>query len=80
VAVPKRATLLQLPTLVPRVLSTRARTVLRHRRVKGLPGLQTFHVDAVDERPFPLQVDGDYIGEFESVRYGVVPGGLLAVA
>jgi diacylglycerol kinase family enzyme len=80
VAVLKRATLLQLPTLIPRVLSTRARTVLRHRQVEGLPDLQTFHVEAVDDRPFPLQVDGDYIGEFESVRYGVVPGGLLAVA
>jgi diacylglycerol kinase family enzyme len=80
VAVLKRATLLQLPTLIPRVLSTRARTVLRHRQVEGLPDLQTFQVEAVDDRPFPLQVDGDYIGEFESVRYGVVPGGLLAVA
>jgi hypothetical protein len=69
-AVLKRATLLQLPTLIPRMLSTRARTVLRHRRVEGLPDLQTFHVDAVDDRPFPLQVDGDYIGEFESVRTG----------
>jgi diacylglycerol kinase family enzyme len=76
----RRATLLHLPTLIPRVLSTRARTVSRHRQVEGLPDLQTFHVEAVDDRPFPLQVDGDYIGEFESVRYGVVPGGLLAVA
>jgi diacylglycerol kinase family enzyme len=80
VAVLKRATLLQLPTLIPRVLSTRARTVLRHRQVEGLPDLQTFHVEAVDDRPFPLQVDGDYIGEFGSVSYRVAPGGLLAVA
>jgi diacylglycerol kinase family enzyme len=80
VAVLKRATLLQLPTLIPRVLSTRARTVLRHRQVEGLPDLQTFQVEAVDDRPFPLQVDGDYIGEFRSVSYRVAPGGLLAVA
>jgi diacylglycerol kinase family enzyme len=80
VAVLKRATLLELPTLIPRVLSTRARTVLRHRQVEGLPDLQTFHVEAVDDRPFPLQVDGDYIGEFGSVSYRVAPGGLLAVA
>jgi hypothetical protein len=45
VAVLKRATPLQLPTLIPRVLSTRARPVLRHRQVEWLPDLQTFHVD-----------------------------------
>jgi diacylglycerol kinase family enzyme len=79
-AVLKRATVLELPTLIPRLLSTRARTVLRHRQVEGLGELHELRVDAVDDRPFPVQVDGDYIGEFDSVRYGVVPGGLVAVA
>jgi diacylglycerol kinase family enzyme len=79
-AVLKRATVLELPTLLPRVLSTRARTVLRHRQVEGLGELRELRVDAVDDRPFPVQVDGDYIGEFDCVRYGVVPGGLVAVA
>jgi diacylglycerol kinase family enzyme len=79
-AVLKRATLLELPTLIPRLLSTRARTVLRHPQVEGLGELQELRVDAVDGRPFPLEVDGDYIGEFDSVRYGAVPGGLTAVA
>jgi diacylglycerol kinase family enzyme len=79
-AVLKRATVLELPTLIPRVLSTRAESVLRHRQVEGLGELRELRVDAVDERPFPVQVDGDYIGKFESVQYGVVPGGLFAVA
>jgi diacylglycerol kinase family enzyme len=79
-AVLKRATLLELPTLIPRVLSTRARTVLRHPQVEGLGELQELRIDAVDGRPFPLEVDGDYIGEFDSVRYGVVPGGLSVVS
>ena len=79
-AVLKRATPLELPTLIPRVLSTRARTVLRHPQVEGLGELSELRVDAVDGRPFPLEVDGDYIGEFDSVQYGVVPGGLVAVA
>jgi diacylglycerol kinase family enzyme len=79
-AVLKSATLLELPTLIPRVLSTRAPTVLRHRQVEGLGELHELRVDAVDGRSFPVQVDGDYIGEFDSVRYGVVPGGLFAVA
>ncbi len=80
VAVLRRATPLQLPTLIPRLLSTRARTVLRHRQVEGLGELSELRVDAVDERPFPVQVDGDFIGEFDSVRYGVMPGGLAVVA
>jgi hypothetical protein len=37
-------------------------------------------VEAADGRPFPLQVDGDFIGEFDSVRYGVAPGALSVVA
>jgi diacylglycerol kinase family enzyme len=80
VTVLKRATVLELPTLIPRLLSTRARTVLRHRQVEGLGELQTFRVDAVDDRPFPLQVDGDYVGDFKSVTYKVKPGALVVVA
>jgi diacylglycerol kinase family enzyme len=79
-AVLKRATLLELPSLIPRLLSTRARTVLRHAQVEGLGELHEFRIDAVDGRPFPLEVDGDYIGDFDSVRYDVVPGGLAVVA
>jgi len=37
-------------------------------------------VESVDERPFPVQVDGDHIGEVDSVDFGVLPGALLAVA
>jgi diacylglycerol kinase family enzyme len=66
-AVLERATLLELPTL-------------RHRQVQSLPELDAFSVEASDERPFPVQVDGDYIGEFERVEYGAAPGALVAVA
>jgi hypothetical protein len=38
------------------------------------------HVAAIDDRPFPVQVDGDYIGEFSEIEFGVKPGGLLAVS
>jgi hypothetical protein len=37
-------------------------------------------VESVDERSFPVQVDGDYIGEFNSIEYSLLPGGLVAVA
>jgi diacylglycerol kinase family enzyme len=80
VAVLKRATVLELPTLIPRLLSGRARSVQRHRQVERLGELSGMRVEAVDGRPFPVQVDGDFIGEYEAVEYGVAPGGLLAVA
>jgi diacylglycerol kinase family enzyme len=79
-AVLRNARVNQLATLIPRIFSARAQTVLRHRQIEGFSDLIHARVECVDERPFPLHVDGDYIGEFESVDYGIEPGGLLAVA
>jgi diacylglycerol kinase family enzyme len=79
-AVLRSATPLEVPTLIPRLLSGRAKTVLRHRQVDGLGELAGLRVEAIDERPFPLQVDGDYIGEYDEVEFGVDPGGLRAVS
>ena len=79
-AVLKSATPLELPTLVPRLLSGRAKTVLRHRQVESLGELDTLRVEATEERAFPVQVDGDYIGEFEEIEFSAVPGALLAVS
>ena len=78
-AVLKSATPLELPTLVPRLLSSRAKTVLRHRQVESLGELAALRVEAVDE-PFPVQVDGDYIGKYDEIEFSAVPGGLLAVS
>lgn len=75
----RSATPLELPTLIPRLLSSKAATVLRHRRVTSLANVDGFVVEAVDGRPFPVQVDGDYIGTEERLEYGVVPGGLMTV-
>jgi len=76
----KRATAPELLTLIPRLLSGRARSVMRHRQIEPLPEVSTARVESVDDRPFPVQVDGDYIGEFSEVEFAVRPGGLLAVA
>ena len=80
VAVLKRATVWELPTLIPRLFSGRAGAVMRHRQVEPLGQLDGLTVEALDDRPFPVQVDGDFIGEFDSVEYRAVPGGLVAVA
>ena len=80
IGVLKRATALELPTLVPRLLSGRAKTVLRHRQVESLGELGTLRVEATEDRAFPVQVDGDYIGEFGEIEFSAAPGALLAVS
>jgi diacylglycerol kinase family enzyme len=79
-AVLKSATLLELPTLVPRLLSGRAKTVLRHRQVESLGELGSLRVEAIDDKAFPVQVDGEYIGQFGEIEFAAVPGALLAVS
>ena len=74
-AVLRKATPWELPTLIPRLLSGRPGMVARHRQVESLPGLE-----AIDERPFPVQVDGDYIGLHDEAEYRAVPRGMMAVA
>jgi len=74
-----RASPVDVPTLLWRALSRRARFV-RHRQVRPFAGLRQLRVRSLDERPLPLQVDGDFIGEAAEVEFGVQPGGLLVVA
>src|SRR5918997_6081198 len=80
IAVLKRATVMELATLVPRLLSGRAGSVMRHRQVEPLLELSHARVEAIDDRPFPVQVDGDFIGEVTEVEFSVTPRGLLAVS
>jgi diacylglycerol kinase family enzyme len=79
-AVLKSATPLELPTLIPRLLSGRAKAVLRHRQVEGLGELSALRIEATDDRPFPVQVDGDYIGAYGAVELGIRPAALTAVS
>ena len=76
----KRATPMELPTVLWRAFSGKASTVARHRQIEPFAGVREATIEAVDQRPFPVQVDGDFIGSFESVRYGVAPGALAVVS
>jgi diacylglycerol kinase family enzyme len=78
-AVLTRANALDVPTIAYRLLSKRAR-VGDHRRVHAFDGLETLRVRSADERPVPVQVDGDYVGEHEEAVFSVLPGGLQLVA
>ena len=75
----QRATPLEVPTFGWRALAKRAR-VTDHRRVTGFSGFTEMQVRSVDERPLPLQVDGDYIGDVAQAHFSVAPQSLLIVA
>src|SRR4051794_39612072 len=68
-AVLKRATPLEMPTLIPRILSGRPGAVARHRQIESLQDLRELRVVATDGGVLPLQLDGDYIGEFEEIEF-----------
>jgi hypothetical protein len=48
--------------------------------VSGFDGVESLRVRSLDERPLPLQVDGDYIGEVAEAEFAIVPQGLLVVS
>ena len=80
VGVLRKATPLELPTLIPRLFSGRARTVSKHRQIAPFPGVHDALVESADGRPLPVQVDGDYIGDQQSVRFSAAAGALTVVA
>ena len=79
-AVLGRASPVDMPTIIGRVFSSKWQTVQRHRQIEGFPNVEWARVTSADGRPFPLQVDGDYIGEVEEAAYAVVPRALTVVA
>jgi len=78
-AVLQRATPIDMPTITWRAFSRRAR-ITGHRKVAGFAGVHEVLVRSADERPLPLQVDGDFLGEVAEARYSVQPGRLLVVS
>jgi diacylglycerol kinase family enzyme len=75
----RRATPLDMPTVTWRALAYRGR-ILGHRRVAGFAGAEAVTIRSLDERPLPLQVDGDYLGEFEAFEMRSDPSALRVVA
>jgi diacylglycerol kinase family enzyme len=73
-----RARPIDVPTVIWRSLSKRAR-LARHRHVHPFNAAMQLGVTSLDDRPLPLQVDGDYIGEIHEAVFGVTPRG-IAVA
>jgi diacylglycerol kinase family enzyme len=74
-----RARLTSMPFIAWRAFSPRAR-VAGHRQVTGLRDLNELTVRSADERPLPLQVDGDYLGEVTEARYSVLAQALNVIS
>ena len=74
-----RARPIDIPTIIARALSRHLR-VSRHRHVHPFSGAERLLVRSRDERPLPLQVDGDYIGEAHEAAFGVRSNGIAVVS
>jgi diacylglycerol kinase family enzyme len=84
-AVLKRAAQRDMPTLIARLFSER-RPAARHRQVEHFDDIVAARVASISEtkdgitRPFPVQVDGEYIGERTKLELKVEPAALTVVA
>jgi diacylglycerol kinase family enzyme len=81
----KRAAQRDMPALIPRLFSEK-RPAARHRQIEHFEGVTAASIASISEtkegvlRPFPIQVDGDYIGEKTHLELSVAPGALTIVA
>lgn len=81
----KRAAQRDMPTLIARLFSE-SKPAARHRQIEHFAAVTEATVTSISEtrdgivRPFPIQVDGDYIGEKTEVKLQVEPGALTIVA
>jgi diacylglycerol kinase family enzyme len=81
----KRAAQRDMPTLIPRLFSEK-HAAAGHRQIEHFEGVTAAGIVSVSEakdgtpRPFPVQVDGDYIGEKTELALRVAPGMLTVIA
>ncbi|MGN6558175.1 MAG: diacylglycerol/lipid kinase family protein [Solirubrobacterales bacterium] len=84
-AVLKRAAQRDMPTLINRLFSE-TKPAARHKQVAHFNDVTHAVVETISEtkngtvRPFPLQVDGDYIGERDRIELRVAPGAMTVIA
>lgn len=75
-AVLRESSAAHLLTLLPRLLSGRPSAVAGHSGVEILPSVKRARVTSVDGRPFPLEADGDYLGDVHEAEYECAPDAL----
>jgi diacylglycerol kinase family enzyme len=75
----RRARPIDMPFIAWRAFSRRAR-LTRHRQINALSDTTELTVRSADDRPLPLQVDGDYIGEVSEAHYSIKPQALSVIS
>ncbi|HEV2061262.1 MAG TPA: diacylglycerol kinase family protein [Solirubrobacteraceae bacterium] len=73
-----RATPLDVPTVAYRLFSRRHRLV-DHRQITGFSDVSVVRARSVDGIEVPLQLDGDWVGDFREVEFSVSPRALSVV-
>jgi diacylglycerol kinase family enzyme len=79
VVVLDRARPTDIPTILGRALASNLK-VSRHHHVHPFAGVDGLRIRSRDDRPLPLQVDGDYLGDVEEAAFGVISRGLAVVS
>ena len=79
-AVLKRATPFEVPTIMARIFAGGPDSVSKHAQVEPLQGLTSLRIVSRDDRPFPLQLDGDHVGDYMEMDLGVRPLALAVVS
>jgi diacylglycerol kinase family enzyme len=74
-----RARPVDAPSIIARAFSRHLR-VTRHRHVHAFSAVDRLRVRSLDERPLPLQVDGDYIGEAAEAVFRVTRNGIAVIS
>jgi diacylglycerol kinase family enzyme len=81
----RRAAQRDVPTIAARVLSPRLSTP-RHRQIDHFAGVTEARFESLSQdsagriRPFPVEVDGDYIGDHGELDLGIEPRALSVVS
>jgi len=85
VAMLRRAAQRDVPTIAGRVLSTSLRTP-GHRQIDHFDRVTEGRIASLsrdehgESRPFPVEVDGDYVGDHAELHVGIEPAALTVVA
>jgi diacylglycerol kinase family enzyme len=75
----RRGSPIDMPTVVWRAFSARAR-IVKHRRISAFNTAGEIVVRALDGAPVPIQVDGDFIGEADEARFAIRPRALVTIS
>ncbi|HEY5143525.1 MAG TPA: diacylglycerol kinase family protein [Solirubrobacteraceae bacterium] len=78
-AVLARTSPLDMPAIAPRLLLDRFE-VTDHRHVRSLERLRELRIRSTGDHAIGVQVDGDFIGAYQDIRFEVLPGALCVVA